>query len=605
MAALLLSKLSDTGPNVEERSPSILIRDINARAENVLRQQRKPEFYDYIKISLPSTTDNHIKFRKALVDTIQELDNLNIRSAMNSGADWLGAFYEVFLKYANWAQDLGIVLTPRHATRFIADVVDIQSSDIVFDPTCGTGGFLVAAFDSVKRRFNERQKERFKENGLFGVEQDPGVAALAVVNMIFRGDGKNNIIEGDCFQKFLAPTTRDTVATAKYVAAQAASPPITKVMMNPPFALKKGEEKEFKFVNQALAQMEDGGLLFSVLPYSTMVRASIYLDWRKNQLLQKHTLLAVMTLPPDLFYPVGVNTVGVFIKKGEPHPRGQNVLWLRTHNDGLLKSKGRRLPNPRAKNDFDAVRDNLKAFLRNPTHPIPNAHEFSRAAPVDGSDSLLELAPEAYLTSSPPSVAAVEAGTDSLIRETLGFLVKNRMEVSLEKQRDRAAVRDRVRFADSKVNDIFSIESGEVHNASDLDDGDTPLISCGDLENGFVGRFIPPNDEEVHASAFTIAYNGQPFTTKFHPYRFIAKDDVAVARPKEGISIETAFFAAVMLNIERWRYSYGRKCFKAKLNAATIPMPRKDGQLDQDWIRGLVEASPYWQALKGHLTAQR
>jgi len=213
MAALLLSKLSDTGPNVEERSPSILIRDINARAENVLRQQRKPEFYDYIKISLPSTTDNHIKFRKALVDTIQELDNLNIRSAMNSGADWLGAFYEVFLKYANWAQDLGIVLTPRHATRFIADVVDIQSSDIVFDPTCGTGGFLVAAFDSVKRRFNERQKERFKENGLFGVEQDPGVAALAVVNMIFRGDGKNNIIEGDCFQKFLAPTTRDTVAT--------------------------------------------------------------------------------------------------------------------------------------------------------------------------------------------------------------------------------------------------------------------------------------------------------------------------------------------------------------------------------------------------------
>ena len=36
---------------------------------------------------------------------------------MNSGADWLGAFYEVFLKYANWAQDLGIVLTPRTATR--------------------------------------------------------------------------------------------------------------------------------------------------------------------------------------------------------------------------------------------------------------------------------------------------------------------------------------------------------------------------------------------------------------------------------------------------------------------------------------------------------
>ncbi len=74
------------------------------------------------------------------MDTIQELNNLNIRSAMNSGSDWLGAFYEVFLKYANWAQDLGIVLTPRHITRFVADVMDVQTTDIMYDPTCGTGG---------------------------------------------------------------------------------------------------------------------------------------------------------------------------------------------------------------------------------------------------------------------------------------------------------------------------------------------------------------------------------------------------------------------------------------------------------------------------------
>ena len=181
------------------------------------------------------------------------------------------------------------------------------------------------------------------------------------------------------------------------------------------------------------------------------------------------------------------------------------------------------------------------------------------------------------------------------------FLVKNRMEAGLEKQAGAMPPSGRVRFTDTNVSDIFHIESGEVHNASELDDGDCPLISCGDLENGSGGRFIPPNADEVHENAFTIAYNGSwPMTTKYHPYRFIAKDDVAVARPKDGVAIETAFLAAVMLNTEVWRYSYGRKCFKAKLKASTVPMPTRDGAVDHDWIRALVEASPYWQALKRH-----
>lgn len=134
MAALLLSKLSSTGPNIEEKSPTVLIEDINARVRSVLREQKKREFEEYIRIALPASQDNHFKFRQALVDTIQELDLLNIRSAMNSGADWLGAFYEVFLKYASWAQDLGIVLTPRHVTRFVADVYGRSPERLGFRP---------------------------------------------------------------------------------------------------------------------------------------------------------------------------------------------------------------------------------------------------------------------------------------------------------------------------------------------------------------------------------------------------------------------------------------------------------------------------------------
>lgn len=111
MASLLLSMIDDT-PSNRNSAPSVLINEINSRARRILRKEGKENFADFINISLPPTEDNHIKFKNALVQTLQELDSLNIRSAMNSGTDVLGEFYEVFLKYGNGAKEIGIVLTP-------------------------------------------------------------------------------------------------------------------------------------------------------------------------------------------------------------------------------------------------------------------------------------------------------------------------------------------------------------------------------------------------------------------------------------------------------------------------------------------------------------
>jgi len=432
MAALLLSMVGDTSPNIESRDASVLVADINGRVQTELKRQGKSEFYDYVKIALPAATENHVKLRGALVRTLQELNNLNIRSAMNSGADWLGTFYEVFLKYANWAQKLGIVLTPRHITPFIADVVDIQVNDIIYDPTCGTGGFLVAAFDSVKRKADASQLSNFKQNGVFGVEQDDGIAALSVVNMIFRGDGKNNIKAGNCFHTFLTHSVNLGIPSAKFVTEPSDNPPVTKVMMNPPFALKRSDEKEFKFVDQALRQIQYGGLLFSVLPYGTMVRPGVYRAWREHTLLPQNTLLAVVTFPSDLFYPVGVHTLGIFVKRGIPHPKGQNVLWLRAVNDGFVKSKGRRLPSPRAENDFAKIHSVLKAFLSNQQYPVPNIERLQKACPIDFSDNLLELVPEAYLDQPVPTADELQDGMEQVVRDAVAYLIRARKERELD-----------------------------------------------------------------------------------------------------------------------------------------------------------------------------
>jgi hypothetical protein len=135
---------------------------------------------------------------------------------------------------------------------------------------------------------------------------------------------------------------------------------------------------------------------------------------------------------------------------------------------------------------------------------------------------------------------------------------------------------------------FFKIKSGDYHATSELDEGTVPLISCGDSENGLVAYF------EVEASTqyqdnITVAYNGLPLTSKFHPYRFGAKDDVAVLVPKTKLQELTLIFFASMLNLQRWRYSYGRKCFRKKLERLSVYVPlTADGDLDENFIEGLT-----------------
>ena len=428
VAALLLALVDDTLPNVDA-NPTILIKEINARAEEVLRRNNKVNFFPSVQLNLPPSPDNHVKFRKALVNTIQALMHLNIRSTMFSGTDLLGKFYEVFLKYGNGAKEIGIVLTPRHITRFAAEIVDVEAHDVVCDPACGTGGFLISALDHVKGKHkapNNPQVEGFKRHRLFGIDQDPIVTALAIVNMIFRNDGKNHIAEGNCFAKHLRKTTLDGQPTAvmETHAPAKGEEGATRVLMNPPFALQQSDEKEYRFVQHGLDQLQEGGLLFSILPISTNVEAGEVREWRANRLLKENTLLSVITFPPELFYPVGVHTLGVVIKKGIPHPNKQPVLWVRATHDGYTKVKGKRVLSCKEPDDLASAAPIVRAFIRDPSLPVENKPEFMKAAPIDFDDPLLELVPEAYLDAVEPSAEAIARSAEQLVRETAALAIR-------------------------------------------------------------------------------------------------------------------------------------------------------------------------------------
>jgi type I restriction-modification system DNA methylase subunit len=444
IAGLVLSLSLDSEINLRESDTTTLVESVNTLINKKLREVKKANFYEFLKLELPPSTENHIKYRIAIVETIKELQALDIKNAMASGKDVLGEFYEKFLKYGNGAKEIGIVLTPRHVTEFAVDVLDVKYNDFVFDPTCGTGGFLVSAFDHVKNNSTEKQIDKFKNYNLFGVEQDDEVVALALVNMIFRGDGRNNMSEGNCFQKNIEQSIKEGNQTGefekrlqkikvkdkngkekeKFDIIVCKNPVITKVLMNPPFALKTGDEKEMHFISYALTQMQVGGVLFAIIPISVMVEGGAGKDWRK-ELLENNSLLSVITFPEDLFYPISVGTVGIFIKKGVPHDyKDQNVYFARAVSDGFRKKKGKRIRDSRERNQLKEIHEELKTFILNQNLRIENEPEFKKVCKLDLEDKNIELVPEAYIDSRIPNINEIEFGIEKMVRESIAFKIR-------------------------------------------------------------------------------------------------------------------------------------------------------------------------------------
>ena len=116
-----------------------------------------------------------------------------------------------------------------------------------------------------------------------------------------------------------------------------------------------------------------------------------------------------------------------------------------------------------------------------------------------------------------------------------------------------------------RLGSLFDLEPGDYHSLSDLAPGGVPVVSCGIGNNGISGYF---DVDASYRDRLTIAFAGMnALNAKYHPYGFAAKDDVAICNPKKPMQISTLLFIQAMLDRERWRYSYYRKCYMGKLKA--------------------------------------
>jgi len=516
----------------------------------------KESFFEQIEIKSPGSIDNHIKYKTALIQAIEALRGLNISSAINSGRDILGQFYEQFLQYANDAKELGIVFTPRHITTFAAKALDVRRNDIVFDPACGTGGFLVAALDKVKEDGGD--SDDFKKGNLYGIEFDQLIATLAIVNMIFRGDGSSNIMEGDGLKKSI-PKRPD------------------KVLMNPPFAL---QEEEWMFVDRALTDMQNGGYLFAVLPTTCMASTDDRrgeITWR-TELLKKHTLVGVVKFPIGLFLPhVKKGTYGVVIKAHIPHKmETDKVVWA-IMEDGVVRSK----LSSHSEENIKLIENALSHYIASGMEPTYSVQELDCSCISDDSEQL-DLSPEIHIGRQ-----STRGSWD------IEFIRNQRKEAELAlSQFEEPELPGADNCKTFKLFDfIKNFERGKSGRRKSLPDGKLPLISTQETKNG-ISAFVDRGEvDKVYPSGgITISTNGNSCCAFYHDYDFAANQDVFVIDLEEEFLRDSfPLFLCAAVNSQSWRFNYYRKFSQDHLESLTIQLPvDEEGEIDFEYISRLV-----------------
>ena len=235
-----------------------------------------------------------------LRDVVNKVNEINFASS--DDIHTMAHLYESMLReMRDAAGDSGEFYTPRPVIRFIVQQVDPQLGEIVLDPACGTGGFLVEALEHLAPKVKTTQQRRALHNNLRGIEKKPLPYLLGMMNLVLHGVGQPNIVRGNALARPITQISkRDRVDV---------------ILTNPPFggeeeksiqanfpADKQTAETAWLFLQLVIRQLKDGGRCGIVVPNGVLfgdgVGARI-----KQQLLTECNLHTVVRLPDGVFEP--------------------------------------------------------------------------------------------------------------------------------------------------------------------------------------------------------------------------------------------------------------------------------------------------------------
>jgi type I restriction-modification system DNA methylase subunit len=500
--------------------------------------------------ALKLTAGDFSRLNSHIQRIISILKRLNIRSVLQTDTDFLGLFYEAFLRYGYDNNALGIVFTPRHITRFCVDLIKPKLSDRIIDIASGTGGFLVAAFDEMMSQAKGRKAVSKIKNSLHGFDTNPTVWALATLNMFFRGDGKSNIKNSSCFDNI------------KKIEGQ-----FTRSFLNPPFS--QDGEPERDFIDLGLDALEPGGLL------AVVVKAGIFADndnkiWR-TRLIENHTILGVISLPEELFYPTSAPTSILIAKAHIPQSENDEIFMGRIWNDGFTKLKGKRIECSGSQlgeihNAFDLFK-NSKSF----------ESELSTKVKCKELINGQEFSPQQWLPQPVITESELKTHQQKLILsifQAVTTIPELADEVLLDFPSHFNSINELKYESSGPLTDYFFIYNGKSTGETNYAEGNCPYISSGDSINSII-RLVAEDESQVfEKGGITVTAFGQ---AHIQPWRFMARGNggssVRVLLPKYKMTFNELLWFATQINIQKWRFFYGRMAIKSRLERLKVNSP--------------------------------
>ena len=274
------------------------------------------------------------------------VDKLSALTLLNTDSDIKGDAFEYFLKNSiSVGNDLGEYFTPRHVVRLMVDLADPRFGERIYDPACGTGGFLIQAFRHIQDRVQQTQANlrRLKERTVYGRELT-GTAKIAKMNMIIVGDGHTNVEQKD--------SLKNPVKRAYDV-----------VLTNYPFS----QETEFAnyyglttesanpvFLKHVIDALKEGGRAAVVVPEGLLFDESSQCEKVRRILIETCDLEAVISLHGYAFRPyTGQPTSILVFRKRRP---SRKVWFFDVQEDGFAKTHRRTGRLPIKENDIPLLR---------------------------------------------------------------------------------------------------------------------------------------------------------------------------------------------------------------------------------------------------------
>ena len=259
---------------------------------------------------------NYMKSGTLLRQVINKLNDIDFASSEERHL--FGDIYEQLLRDLQAAGNSGEFYTPRAVTRFAVQMVDPKLGESIYDPACGTGGFLACSIDLLREQIKTAEDQQVFQTAVSGIEKKQLPHLLCTTNMMLHGiEVPQKIRQGNTLKRPLSSIE--------------ASEMVDVIVTNPPFggSEEDGIEKNFPselqtketadlFLQYIIEMLKDGGRAAVVLPDGTLFGEGVKTKIKKL-LLEECNLHTLVRLPNSVFAPyTSIKTNILFFEKGSP-----------------------------------------------------------------------------------------------------------------------------------------------------------------------------------------------------------------------------------------------------------------------------------------------